>query len=249
MGRVRSVRGRQRRPPSARRSRVLRAVHVPVPVRPGPYGPRAQLHLRRPHHPLPHDERRRGPVPDGVRQLRAAGRERRDQDRRPPPRLHRGADRGASSIIRIGGVYDWRREVRSHDPEYIRWTQWIFLRFLEAGLGLPGQGPGQLVPGVPDGAGQRAGAGDGTCERSGDLVEQARPGAVVLPDHRLRRAAPRRPRHRSTGPSGSRPCSATGSAARKAPSSRCRSARATAVPILPAGVSGCSPRGPTRASA
>ena len=39
-----------------------------------------------------------------------------------------------SSITRIGGVYDWRREVKSHDPEYIRWTQWIFLRFLEAGL-------------------------------------------------------------------------------------------------------------------
>jgi leucyl-tRNA synthetase len=39
-----------------------------------------------------------------------------------------------SSITRIGGVYDWRREVKSHDPEYIRWSQWIFLRFLEAGL-------------------------------------------------------------------------------------------------------------------
>ena len=39
-----------------------------------------------------------------------------------------------SSITRIGGVYDWRREVRSHDPEYIRWTQWIFLKLFEAGL-------------------------------------------------------------------------------------------------------------------
>ena len=35
---------------------------------------------------------------------------------------------------------------------------------------------------------------DGTCERSGDLVEQARPRAVVLQDHRLRPAAARRPR-------------------------------------------------------
>src|SRR3954451_20979349 len=39
-----------------------------------------------------------------------------------------------SSIMRIGSVYDWRREVHSHDVEYIKWTQWIFLRFLEAGL-------------------------------------------------------------------------------------------------------------------
>src|SRR5690554_261780 len=35
-----------------------------------------------------------------------------------------------SSLQRIGAVYDWRRQVKSHDPSYIRWTQWIFLRFL-----------------------------------------------------------------------------------------------------------------------
>ena len=31
-----------------------------------------------------------------------------------------------ASLERLGAVYDWRREVRSHDPNYIRWTQWIF---------------------------------------------------------------------------------------------------------------------------
>lgn len=45
-----------------------------------------------------------------------------------------GIEKLRSSITRIGGVYDWRREVRSHDPDYIRWTQWIFLRLLESGL-------------------------------------------------------------------------------------------------------------------
>ena len=28
-----------------------------------------------------------------------------------------------SSLIRLGAVYDWRREVRSHDPSYMKWTQ------------------------------------------------------------------------------------------------------------------------------
>src|SRR5664280_3054618 len=39
-----------------------------------------------------------------------------------------------SSLIRLGAVYDWRREVRSHDPSYIHWSQLIFLKLWEAGL-------------------------------------------------------------------------------------------------------------------
>ena len=89
-----------------------------------------------------------------------------------------------ASLNRLGAVYDWRREVRSHDPSYIRWTQWIFLRLLEAGLAYRQDGAGQLVPGVPDGAGQRAGAGRRHVRALGRPGRQARPRAVVLPDHR-----------------------------------------------------------------
>ncbi|RJU88163.1 MAG: leucine--tRNA ligase [Candidatus Poseidoniales archaeon] len=37
-------------------------------------------------------------------------------------------------IKRMGFSYDWRRLVKSHDPQYYRWNQWFFLKFLESGL-------------------------------------------------------------------------------------------------------------------
>ena len=37
-------------------------------------------------------------------------------------------------LRRIGGMFDWRHTVDTTDPEYYRWTQWLFLRLFEAGL-------------------------------------------------------------------------------------------------------------------
>ncbi|WP_334142718.1 leucine--tRNA ligase [Rhabdothermincola sp.] len=74
------------------------------------------------------------------------------------------------SIDRIGAVYDWRREVRSHDPTYIRFTQWIFLRFLEAGLAYRRNAPVNWCPGCQTVLANEQVLADGTCERSGDPV-------------------------------------------------------------------------------
>jgi leucyl-tRNA synthetase len=76
------------------------------------------------------------------------------------------------SIERLGAVYDWRREVRSHDPEYIHWTQWIFLRLLEAGLAYRKQAPVNWCPGCQTVLANEQVLADGTCERSGDVVEK-----------------------------------------------------------------------------
>ncbi|HUR50462.1 MAG TPA: leucine--tRNA ligase [Acidimicrobiales bacterium] len=75
-----------------------------------------------------------------------------------------------ASLKRLGAVYDWRREVRSHDPQYIKWNQFIFLRFLEAGLAYRATAPVNWCPGCQTVLANEQVLSDGTCERSGDLV-------------------------------------------------------------------------------
>ena len=77
-----------------------------------------------------------------------------------------------ASVVALGAVYDWRREVRSHDPAYIRWNQVIFLRMLEAGLAYRASAPVNWCPGCQTVLANEQVLADGTCERSGDLVIQ-----------------------------------------------------------------------------
>jgi leucyl-tRNA synthetase len=39
-----------------------------------------------------------------------------------------------AQMDRLGWAIDWDREASAHQPEYYRWTQWLFLKFFEAGL-------------------------------------------------------------------------------------------------------------------
>jgi leucyl-tRNA synthetase len=76
----------------------------------------------------------------------------------------------SSSLRRLGAVYDWRREVFSHDPEYIRWSQTFFLALLQAGLAYRAEAPVNWCPGCLTVLANEQVLADGTCERSGDLV-------------------------------------------------------------------------------
>ncbi len=77
-----------------------------------------------------------------------------------------------ASVKGLGAVYDWRREVRSHDPEFMRFTQTIFLRFLEEGLAYRANAPVNWCPGCHTVLANEQVLSDGTCERSGDVVDK-----------------------------------------------------------------------------
>jgi leucyl-tRNA synthetase len=66
---------------------------------------------------------------------------------------------------------DWSREVATCEPEYYRWTQWIFLRLFERGLAYRDEAPVQWCPNDQTVLANEQ-VVDGRCERCGALVEQ-----------------------------------------------------------------------------
>ncbi len=92
---------------------------------------------------------------------------------------------------RWGISIDWTRELGTHEPDYYRWTQWIFLKLYERGLAYRAEAPVQWCP--KDAtvlANEQVDRRSLRALRDAGRAAQAR--AVVLPDHRLRRAAARR---------------------------------------------------------
>jgi leucyl-tRNA synthetase len=46
----------------------------------------------------------------------------------------------------IGLSYDWTRMIKSHDPNYYKWDQWIFLKMLEKGIAFRKKSPVNWCP-------------------------------------------------------------------------------------------------------
>ncbi|MGZ5419123.1 MAG: leucine--tRNA ligase [Solirubrobacterales bacterium] len=69
-----------------------------------------------------------------------------------------------------GVSIDWSRELGTHQPEYYRWTQWIFLKLFERGLAYRTEAQVQWCP-VDATVLANEQVIDGHCERCGTLVE------------------------------------------------------------------------------
>lgn len=89
------------------------------------------------------------------------------------PRIgtNRNIENFKKQLAYIGAMYDWTKEVNTTDPEYYKWTQWIFLKMYKAGLAYEAQAPINWCPGCLTGLANEE-VINGKCERSGDIVEQ-----------------------------------------------------------------------------
>lgn len=72
-------------------------------------------------------------------------------------------------INEIAAVYDWDREVNTTDPEFYRWTQWIFVQMFKKGLAYEKQMPINWCPSCKTGLANEE-VVDGKCERCGSEV-------------------------------------------------------------------------------
>ena len=102
----------------------------PYPVRRRPARrPSGRLHRHRHSRPLQARAGISRAASDGLGRVRPAGRAIRHQDRPASAPDHRGEHRQFHAQIKsLGFSYDWSREVNTTDPDYFKWTQWIFLK-------------------------------------------------------------------------------------------------------------------------
>ena len=76
-------------------------------------------------------------------------------------------------LRRIGGMFDWDHSVDTTDPDYYRWTQWIFIQLFNAGLAVRKEAPVNWCPSCMTVLANEQ-VISGRCERCHTPVEQRR---------------------------------------------------------------------------
>jgi len=79
----------------------------------------------------------------------------------------------------LGFSFDWQREVNTTDPNYYKWTQWIFMKLFEKGLAYKQEMPINWCTGCKVGLSNEE-VVNGVCERCGSEVVQRRKSQWML---------------------------------------------------------------------
>jgi leucyl-tRNA synthetase len=88
----------------------------------------------------------------------------------PMELIPRNVERFTEQLRRVGLMFDWNHTVDTTQPDYYRWTQWIFLQLYKAGLAVKKEAPVNWCPGCNTVlANEQVIAGE--CERCGSTVE------------------------------------------------------------------------------
>ena len=90
-------------------------------------------------------------------------------DAHPATYTYANIETQAESFRRYGISFDWSRRLHTSDPEYYRWTQWLFLRFRERGLAYRKFSPVNWCPNDQTVLANEQ-VVDGMCERCGAAV-------------------------------------------------------------------------------
>jgi len=87
----------------------------------------------------------------------------------PKAGTERNIENFKRQLHEIGAMYDWSRELNTTDPDYYKWTQWIFLRMFKAGLAYKSLMPVNWCPSCKTGIANED-VVNGRCERCGTEV-------------------------------------------------------------------------------
>ncbi len=90
-------------------------------------------------------------------------------DSHPSTYTYANIETQAESFKRYGIAFDWTRRLHTSDPEYYRWTQWLFLKFRERGLAYRKNSPVNWCPRDQTVLANEQ-VVDGRCERCGAEV-------------------------------------------------------------------------------
>ncbi len=82
----------------------------------------------------------------------------------PKISTEKNIERFEKQIKALGFSYDWDRKISTHEPEYYKWTQWIFLKMWEKGLAYEAEVPINWCPSCKTGLANEE-VKDGKCER------------------------------------------------------------------------------------